>query len=102
MVELAIGHLLDTRRMPWHCPACGIAIDHVEFFPHTARTYHCTICHLELRFDPERNELTLAPMTESADRAATAIAGIERRAARVDDRRQWPRGGRRASDRHRS
>lgn len=100
MVEVNSSALVRYSRMAWRCPACGVAIDHLEFFPHTARTYHCTICHLALRFDPERNQMTLAPLMENTDRAATAIADmfVERRTASAEDRRQYPRGGRRASD----
>ena len=56
--------MLDSPRVPWHCPACNSTIRHSEADPkpRVGERYRCHVCRLSLEFDPATDKLTTTPL----------------------------------------
>jgi hypothetical protein len=54
--------------MPWKCPACESAIQHDGAMPDPSRLYRCSVCRLELAFDPVTLHMDVLPFQDTADR----------------------------------
>ena len=50
--------------MPWRCPACQLAILHMELetLPQPNARYRCHICRMELMVNPETGKLAVIPV----------------------------------------
>jgi rubredoxin len=57
--------------MLWHCPACGIQIQHseMELTPRAGHRYRCHVCRLELVTDDATGLMTVAPIDDANDGA---------------------------------
>jgi hypothetical protein len=47
--------------MPWTCPKCGLHVGHGDEnhpLPKSGTVYRCPVCHLELKFDVQRQKMT--------------------------------------------
>ena len=58
--------------MPWKCPACSTLIRQQltaagHDSPMPGAIYRCDVCRLELVLDLGADQMTLAPLPESAD-----------------------------------
>ena len=78
--------------MPWTCPACQNTIrqSEAETLPRVGVTYRCSVCRLELVFDPRDAKMTLAPLPTGEDDNDYEVKGTtlksERREAAGDRR----------------
>ena len=83
---------MGEPKMPWTCPACQNTIrqSEGETLPRVGVTYRCSVCRLELVFDPRDAKMTLAPLPIGEDGDAyevkEATMKSERREAAGDRR----------------
>ena len=47
--------------MPWTCPACRMQLNHSAPTPNPEVVYRCSVCRLQMKFDPAVKKMKPIP-----------------------------------------